>query len=192
MDIGRRAAVPAIILQRPSSSSRGGSIFVRKEKEREEDAHIPSSPPLPVSERDSLARRDSAISCTSFGSNGSNSSSSSGLGHAHPSTPKSHSNYNYNFNEKNKNKEINIESEVAKRKQDIMREAIGKENINVNKMRKPILESQKLGIANPPMIFHQPDMEGMGIGMVGRGERGRSPELSRKAADGLIRLSLLR
>ncbi|KAI9645895.1 hypothetical protein NHQ30_005332 [Ciborinia camelliae] len=182
----KRVLVPAINLQRPSSSGRSECVFVREERERESEkdqdgdvdvgVDIPSSPPL--SRSDSSSRRDSAISCTSFGSN---SHSNSGSGHAHPLTPI----------EKNKNMEIhNMEKEVARRKQEMLR-GMEKENM-LPVPRKPILESQKLGIANPPMVFVQPEMDvGMDMG-IGRGERGRSPELSRRAADGLVRLSLLR
>ncbi|KAF7879523.1 hypothetical protein EAF04_000718 [Stromatinia cepivora] len=73
MNAGRRALIPIINLQRPSSSSRDGCIYVRKgreerEKSGDEDVNenIPSSPPL--SGKKPLARRDSAISCTSFSS----------------------------------------------------------------------------------------------------------------------------
>lgn len=76
---------------------------------------------------------------------------------------------------------INIEQEVARRKYEMIG---GKENIKIQ--RTPILESQKIRLANPPMIFAQPEEERS------VSERGRSPELSRRAADGLVRLKLLR
>ncbi|ESZ90519.1 hypothetical protein SBOR_9088 [Sclerotinia borealis F-4128] len=172
-----RALVPAINIQRPSPSSRNGRAFVRdeREKDRGKNVDIPSSPP--ISGRDSLSRRDSAISCTSLGSN---SGSGSASGHAHPMT----TNINTNTKEKTRDTEINMEKEVARRRQEVMR-GKGKENV-LSEHKKPMSESQKLGLANPPLMFAQSEME------MESNERGRSPELSRKAADGLLRLSLLR
>ncbi|KAB8295779.1 hypothetical protein EYC80_008602 [Monilinia laxa] len=166
----RSALIPVINLQRPSPSSKGVRLFMGgREKDRNKDVDIPSS--SPSSRSDSLSRRDSAISCTSLASN-----SASAASHAHPLTSQG--------NEKNRDLDINMEQEVARRKREMMRE---RERENVLE-RKPILERQKLGILHPPMMFAQPDL-GSGIE---RSDRGRSPELSRKAADGLLRLSLLR
>ncbi|KAG4031184.1 hypothetical protein MFRU_010g03090 [Monilinia fructicola] len=164
----RSAVIPAINLQRPSPSRGRVRVFNGdREKGRNQDADIPSSPPS--SRSDSLSRRDSAISCTSLGSN-----SGPAAGHAHPLSARD--------DETHRDLEINVEREVARRKQDMMR---GREAANLA-ARKPILERQKLGILHPPMMFAQPDSGPE------RSDRGRSPELSRKAADGLLRLSLLR
>ncbi|CAD6442733.1 6f3057b9-acfe-4630-a320-1b7a3a02d8a5 [Sclerotinia trifoliorum] len=83
MNTIRKTLIPVINLQRPSSSSRDGRIYVRKDKERENiregdmNENIPSIPPLSEDNR-----RDSAISCTSFTSK--SSTFHSGPGHAHP------------------------------------------------------------------------------------------------------------
>ncbi|TGO90984.1 hypothetical protein BPOR_0044g00220 [Botrytis porri] len=189
MDTGREA-VPFIKIQAPGSANKNASVFVREKRaEREnggENINIPSSPPLPARELDSLSRRDSAISCTSFGSNShSNSGSSSGLGsgHAHPLTPIHNTTSKFNSKSKESNTKmiINIEQEVARSKYEMIG---GKENIKMQ--RTPILERQKIGLANPPMIFAQPEEERNAC------ERERSPESSRRAADGLVRLKLLR
>ncbi|CCD54183.1 putative cyclin-dependent kinase protein [Botrytis cinerea BcDW1] len=189
MDTGREA-VPTINIQGPGSANKNTSVFVREKRGEREDGdeniNVPSSPPLSGRESDSFSRRDSAISCTSFGSNSnsnSNPSSGLGLGHAHPLTPTlnttSHS--NSRCKETDAKMAINIEQEVARRKYEMIG---GKENIKIQ--RTPILESQKIRLANPPMIFAQPEEE------KSVSERGRSPELSRRAADGLVRLKLLR
>ncbi|TGO28781.1 hypothetical protein BPAE_0023g00460 [Botrytis paeoniae] len=189
-DTGREA-VPAINIQAPRSANKNVCVFVREKsrvgEDGDENINIPSSPPLSGRESDSSSRRDSAISCTSFGSNSnsnSNSGSNSGLGsgHAHPLTPIL--NTTSKFTSKSKENDtkmiINFEQEVARRKYEMIG---GKEN---TKIRTPILERQKIGLANPPMIFAQPEEERSVC------ERGRSPELSRRAADGLVRLKLLR
>ncbi|KAF5873592.1 putative cyclin-dependent kinase protein [Botrytis fragariae] len=187
-DTGREA-VPAINIQAPGSTNQNAHVFVREKSRGREDGdeniNIPSSPPLSGRESDSLSRRDSAISCTSFGSNSnsnSNSGSGSGLGHAHPLTPALNniSKSNPKFKETDTKIIINFEQEVARRKYEMIGD---KEN---TKIRTPILERQKIGLANPPMIFAQPEEERNVC------ERGRSPELSRRAADGLVRLKLLR
>ncbi|APA10248.1 predicted protein [Sclerotinia sclerotiorum 1980 UF-70] len=80
---GAPTLIPIINLQRPSSSSRDGNIYVRRDGERknirEENLNedIPSSPPLSGD-----IRRDSAVSCISFTSK--SSTLNSGSGHAHP------------------------------------------------------------------------------------------------------------
>ncbi|QSZ30551.1 hypothetical protein DSL72_000105 [Monilinia vaccinii-corymbosi] len=164
----RNALIPAIHLQRPSPPRKNVRVFIEdREKDRNKDLCIPSIPS--PSRSDSLSRRDSAIPCTSPAYN-----SSSGVGHAHPLTPTKR--------ETNRHVEINVEREVARRKQDVLR-GWERENTLQQQPRKPILERQKLEILRPPIIFAQPDL---GVGME------RSPELSKKAADGLLRLSLLR
>ncbi|KAF7948403.1 uncharacterized protein EAE97_003814 [Botrytis byssoidea] len=181
-DAGRET-VPAINIQAPCSANKNARVFVRADGD--ENINIPSSPPLSGGESDALSRRDSAISCTSFGSNSnpnSNSGSSSGLGHAHPLAPTLNTTTKSNPKSKETDTKMitNFEQEVARRKY----EMIGsKEN---TKIRTPILERQKIGLANPPMIFAQPEEESSVH------ERGMSPELSRRAADGLVRLKLLR
>ncbi|TGO62811.1 hypothetical protein BCON_0017g00530 [Botryotinia convoluta] len=188
-DTGREV-VPTINIQAPGSANKNARVFVREKRGEREDGdeniNIPSSPPLSGRESDSLSRRDSAISCTSFGSNSnsnSGSSSGSGLGHAHPLTPTLNNTSKSNPKSKETDTKmiINFEQEVARRKYEM---TSGKENIKIQ--RTLILERQKIGLENPPMIFAQPDEERSVC------ERGRSPELSRRAADGLVRLKLLR
>ncbi|KAF7880991.1 uncharacterized protein EAF02_006882 [Botrytis sinoallii] len=184
-----REAVPAINIQAPASANKNACVFVREKRGEREDGdeniNISSSPPLSGREPDSLSRRDSAISCTSFGSNSnpnSNFGSSSGLGHAHPLAPipNTTSKSNPKSKETDTKMIINFEQEVARRKYEMIG---GQENTQI---RTPILERQKIGLANPPIFFAQPDEERSVC------ERGISPELSRKAADGLVRLKLLR
>ncbi|KAJ8065252.1 hypothetical protein OCU04_005951 [Sclerotinia nivalis] len=179
MNTNGKTSIPVIHLQRPSSSSRDGSIYVREERKerekiRDEDVNenIPSSPPLSGDNR-----RDSAISCTSFTSK--SSTSNSGSTHAHPTTP--------NLKEKYIDGELNIENEVASRKQEMRRmQDHGGENMIMH--RNPILERQKLRIANPPLGFIQSDMSGRSE----RSEMRRNREGSGKAADELVRSGLLR
>ncbi|TGO40754.1 hypothetical protein BHYA_0032g00350 [Botrytis hyacinthi] len=189
-DTGRES-VPAINIQAPDSANKNARLFVREGRGEREDGdeniNIPSSPPLSGRESESLSRRDSAISCTSLGSNsnsnsGSSSGSGSALGHAHPLTPTLNTTTKSNPKSKEADTKMitNFEQEVARRKYEMIG---GKENI---KIRTPILERQKIGLANPPMIFAQPEEESSVR------ERGISPELSRRAADGLVRLKLLR
>lgn len=171
-----RVNIPEISLQRPSPLGRDGrggrderNFLGRGEVRRFEVSKSASCKKFREG-----PRRDSAISCTSLGSNTGAASESvtrttSEADHAHPILDTEH-----------RQAELNIEGEVERRRESWREQnmGVGKENMMGGK--KPILERQKLGIANPPFVFAQP------VEMVGE----RHGDVGRNAAAGLVGLSL--